>query len=165
MATQVEIAKKLGLDVSSVNKILNQCKGPVFKKETIDRVFATARDMGYDFTKIKFRHRRRHKRNDVKIGVEVSIINQDGSLHDQGLATIQDISTGGARLTDVSLPMGTLPIGPFTIQIKPLRTQMQTMEIPGKVVRLIQDDDLAFGVSFGELDGRSRKRLEKVLSN
>jgi DNA-binding phage protein len=47
--TQVEIAERVGLDVSSVNKILNESPGPVFKKETIARVLKTATEMGYDF--------------------------------------------------------------------------------------------------------------------
>ena len=38
-ATQVEIARRVGLDVSSVNKILNRRPGPVFKKSTVDKVF------------------------------------------------------------------------------------------------------------------------------
>ncbi len=51
MATQVDIAKEIGLDVSSVNKILNRRAGPVFKKSTIKRVFAVAKRLGYDFGK------------------------------------------------------------------------------------------------------------------
>jgi DNA-binding LacI/PurR family transcriptional regulator len=47
--TQLQVARMVGLDVSSVNKILNRRKGPVFKKETVDRVFKVARQLGYDF--------------------------------------------------------------------------------------------------------------------
>jgi len=49
MVTQVQIAKRLGIDVSSVNKILNRMPGPVFRKETIQLVFKTAAKMGYRF--------------------------------------------------------------------------------------------------------------------
>jgi len=49
--TQVDIAKEIGLDVSSVNKILNKRGGAVFHKNTIKRVFVAARRMGYDFDK------------------------------------------------------------------------------------------------------------------
>lgn len=47
--TQVEIAERCDLDVSSVNKILNRVKGPVFKEATIKRVFKVAEQVGYDF--------------------------------------------------------------------------------------------------------------------
>src|SRR5258707_6777533 len=49
MVTQIEIARQVGLDVSSVNKILNKTPGPVFRKTTIKHVFKVAKDMGYDF--------------------------------------------------------------------------------------------------------------------
>lgn len=46
---QIDIAEVLGLDVSSVNKILNRTRGPVFAQETIRRVFECAKRLGYDF--------------------------------------------------------------------------------------------------------------------
>ena len=49
MSTQSEIAKQIGIDVSSVNKILNRVVGPQFRRETIRQVFSTARRLGYDF--------------------------------------------------------------------------------------------------------------------
>ena len=165
MATQVEIAEKLGLDVSSVNKILNRCRGPVFRQETIEKVFRTAQEMGYDFGRIKFRHRRKHSRRSVKMSAEISVYNVDGTLHDQGLATIQDISAGGARITDLSLPMGTLPVDPFTLSIRPLRKSLKSLEIQGKIVRIVQKDGVAFGVLFDGLDADARRRLQKISSN
>jgi transcriptional regulator with XRE-family HTH domain len=56
--TQLEIARRVGLDVSSVNKILNRRPGPVFKKDTIKQVFKVARELGYDFTRLKYHHKR-----------------------------------------------------------------------------------------------------------
>lgn len=44
---QSDIARACKLDVSSVNKILNDVPGPVFKQITIRRVRAMARRMGY----------------------------------------------------------------------------------------------------------------------
>lgn len=50
-ATQLEIARRVGLDVSSVNKILGQKRGPKFHEDTITKVFETAKAVGYDFSK------------------------------------------------------------------------------------------------------------------
>jgi DNA-binding LacI/PurR family transcriptional regulator len=47
VATQVDIAAALGIDTSSVNKILNKVRGSVFRPETIKRVFAKAKELGY----------------------------------------------------------------------------------------------------------------------
>jgi transcriptional regulator with XRE-family HTH domain len=49
--TQVEIAERVGLDVSSVNKILNGSVGPKFRQETIARVLKMAAKLKYDFTR------------------------------------------------------------------------------------------------------------------
>jgi transcriptional regulator with XRE-family HTH domain len=45
--TQVEIARQVGIDVSSVNKILNRVPGAVFRKETLRHVQEVARLLGY----------------------------------------------------------------------------------------------------------------------
>lgn len=45
--TQTAVARRCRLDVSSVNKILNEIPGPVFKPETIHKVFRVAAEPGY----------------------------------------------------------------------------------------------------------------------
>lgn len=47
--TQKDIARELGLDVSTVNKVLHKVPGAVFKKSTIELVFRQAQAMGYKF--------------------------------------------------------------------------------------------------------------------
>lgn len=49
MVTQSDVAKRVGLEVSSVNKILNKRPGATFKTETVERVFAVAEELGYKF--------------------------------------------------------------------------------------------------------------------
>lgn len=155
MVTQVEIARKVGLDVSSVNKILNRRAGPVFRKETIRKVFKVARDLGYDFGRIKYHHRRRHNRKEVALGAEIRIVKSDGTIHDTGSATVRDLSLSGAKVTDVRLPAGTIPAGPFTVTIK-----ANDLELPGRVVRF---DGGAYGIQFTRLEGAGLRRLAKVI--
>lgn len=45
--TQLEIAREVGLDVSSVNKILNRMPGPKFQESTIKAVRRAARKLGW----------------------------------------------------------------------------------------------------------------------
>jgi len=163
MVTQIEIARRVDLDVSSVNKILNRRAGPVFRKDTIKRVFRTAREMGYDFNKLKFTHRRKYPRMEVSIGAEFLVVNRDGSIYDQGVATIRDLSLGGARVTDVALPQGTLPTEPFTVALRPMQKPLEDVELSGRVVRLLVNGSLQFGIEFGKVDAAVQKKLKKVV--
>ena len=162
MITQVEIARRVGLDVSSVNKILNKRQGPVFRKETIRKVFKIARDLGYDFGRLKYAHRRRFPRKELSVGVEIYVYHKDGSLYDQGVATIRDISLGGARISDVTLPTGALPVTPFTVGIRPMQKPVDDIEIQGQIVRLHINGTTIFGVQFGKLDGAMEKKLRRI---
>jgi DNA-binding LacI/PurR family transcriptional regulator len=54
-ATQSDIARLIGVDVSTVNKILNRKhdrkSGPKFRKSTIHSVYKAARTLGYDVSR------------------------------------------------------------------------------------------------------------------
>jgi transcriptional regulator with XRE-family HTH domain len=161
MVTQVEIARRIGIDVSSVNKILNRRQGPVFRKETVQKVFRIAREMGYDFGRLKFQHRRRHPRREISVGAEISIYHRDGSLYDQGVATIRDISLCGARVTDVTLPLGSLPVEPFSVGLRPMQRPVDDLEIPGKIVRIHPTETVSYGIDFSEADQTLQGRLRR----
>jgi hypothetical protein len=107
--TQLDIARRVGLDVSSVNKILNRRPGPVFRKDTIKQVFKVARELGYDFGRLKYHHKRGAPRRPMAIPLELSIYNSDGTLFDKGAAIIKDVSLSGALLTAVVLPQQSIP--------------------------------------------------------
>ena len=162
MVTQGEIARRLGLDVSSVNKILNKRAGPVFRKDTIKKVFKTARELGYDFGKLKYTHRRQYERREVAIGAEVLIVSKDGAVYDQGVATIRDISLGGARVADLATPLGSLPTEPFTLTLRPMQKPLDDMELSGHIVRLHMNGATTFGIEFSKLDSAAVRKLKRV---
>ena len=89
-ATQVEIARRVGLDVSSVNKILNRRRGPVFKKATVDKVFRMAKQLGYSLDRLKRSHGRSHERR------EAGFIPKISGAADVGAALRRDPKTVGA---------------------------------------------------------------------
>jgi transcriptional regulator with XRE-family HTH domain len=149
MVTQSEIARQVGLDVSSVNKILNRIKGPVFREATIKKVFKLARQLGYSFERLKHRHARRHPRNPVSIRAEVSVYS-DGVLCDTGEAMIRDFSASGARIDSVRLGKNALPLRAPSLGLKFIsRGGAEPVELRGQVVRLLAEDNTAvMGVQF-----------------
>ena len=162
MITQVEIARRVGLDVSSVNKILNKRQGPVFRKETVQKVFKIARQLGYDFGRLKYQHRRRHIRKPVSIGAELYIYQQDGSLYDQGVATIRDISVCGARISDVTLPTSSFPVEPFSVSIRPMQKPVDDLQLSGRIVRMHLNGAASYGIDFGRVDSTTEKKLRRI---
>lgn len=148
MVTQVEIAQHVGLDVSSVNKILHRKPGPVFRKQTIQHVFRAARKLGYDFARVKHHHRRRDARRNISAATEIRIHRADGSLHAQGHGTINDCSPRGARVIDIQLSGAGLPIEPFTVFLRPVVKLGSEAAYNGRIVRLFYSDTLGFGIEF-----------------
>jgi transcriptional regulator with XRE-family HTH domain len=162
--TQLDIAKQVGLDVSSVNKILNRRPGPVFKRETIKQVFKVARTLGYDFGKLKYHHRRGSPRREVMIPLELSIYNADGSLWDKGAAIVKDVSLSGALLTAVVMPQQSIPLRPHTIGITMLDGALKGVEILSRPVRLAQGGEgMNLAVEFLRTEEVKLRKLKKIL--
>jgi len=148
-ATQVEIARQVGLDVSSVNKILNRRPGVVFKQATVEKVFRVAKRLGYRFDQLKRTHRRSHERREADFPAKLALYGKDGSRFDQGTCSVSDIAICGASLVDVELPKGKLPVEPFTIVLEMTGKKKEQIEIGGRVVRLRHDGkSLKLGIAF-----------------
>lgn len=157
--TQVEIARRVGLDVSTVNKILNRRIGPVFKRVTIKKVFKVARRLGFDFGRLKHQHRRLHPRREVALPIELSIYLEGGALYDRGTALLQEVSLSGARLTAILLPQRSLPAVPHTLGIRVPDGPLKDVEILGHPVRFSPRGG-AFGIAVEFLkteDAKARR--------
>jgi transcriptional regulator with XRE-family HTH domain len=165
MVTQSQIARRVGLDVSSVNKILNKRPGPVFRKETIKKVFKVARDLGFDFSKLKFQHRRQHPRKSADLPLELSIYLADGTLFDRGRAAIRDVSLTGALLSGIILTERKgLPLEPHTIGIRLLDGPLKDLEIRSKAVRFLERiGGIHLGIAFERIESAILKQLRKIV--
>ena len=61
-ATINNLAKELGLDLKIVRDVLREAAPLDTTKDLQDRIFKTARDMGYDFRKLKIGKRIQHRK-------------------------------------------------------------------------------------------------------
>src|SRR5579862_152432 len=164
--TQLDIARRVGLDVSSVNKILNRRAGPVFRKDTIKQVFKIAKELGYDFGRLKYHHKRGSGRRPMAVPLELSIYNADGTLFDKGAAIVKDVSLSGALLTAVVLPQQSIPLRPHTIGIRMLDGALKGIEIMARPIRLAhssQGEGMNLAVEFLRTEEVKLKKLRKIL--
>ena len=162
-ATQVEIARHVGLDVSSVNKILNRRSGAVFKPATVEKVFRVAKRLGFRFDRLKRTHSRSHERREVQLSAKLALHGADGSLFDQGTCSVSDIAICGASLVDVELPKGKLPVSPFTVLLE-MTGKKKNIEIPGHVVRLRHDGkSLKLGIAFQNVGPELEAKIASIV--
>jgi len=148
--TQAEIARLAGIDVSTVNKILNRVQGPIFRKETVRKVFQIARKLGFSFERLKHRHHRRFERKKAGFSSELSLFAPDGSLIDKGHCTIADIAVCGASITDIELEQGRLPIRPLSSALQ-FMGKGSRLEVRGRVVRMNEvNGPLSLGIAFDQ---------------
>lgn len=164
MATQLDIARRLRIDVSSVNRILHGKKGASFKKETVQAVFRAARELGYDLGSLKYDHRRRYERREVSVTVELSIQLNNGELYDSGKALLLDVSLSGVRLGALVLPKMSLPMASHTIGIRLLEGPAKDLKVLGRLVRLIHARaGLEVAIEFVETNEVQLRKLRRIV--
>jgi len=164
MVTQKQIARRVGLDVSSVNKILNRKPGPVFKPATIKKVLRTARELGYDLSRLKHPHHRDHRRKQVALPLELTVYLENGVVFDRGTAILLDISLSGALLSAIVLPQHAIPLTPHTIGLRMLEGPLKDLEIIGRPVRFSNaGPSINLAVEFLKTEDAKIDRLRKLV--
>jgi len=156
MATQGDIAKHLGLDVSSVNKILHHKPGAKFRKATVDQVFRAARKLGFRVEALKHAHRRADPRQKVRISCEITLYREGGEVFDRGTALATELSPHGARLEELRLPKSALPLDLFSVGVLPAGLDA---ELPGKLVRFHPGPAVSLGIALTPTDPGQKSRL------
>jgi hypothetical protein len=62
-------------------------------------------------------HYRETRRTPAEIKARIKLLLANGSVFDSGTATVKNISPSGALLSNVTLPKGCYPIGPFRMEV------------------------------------------------
>ena len=161
MVTVGDIAKRVRLTPLQVERVLRLKHGPDIKPKIVEKVFAVAVELGFDFGQINFVERREHPRRKVSIRTRISVYRKNGKLHDRGQATIRDISIGGAKLTDVKLPKRSFPAEPFTIVIQPLKGGENGTKFNAELVRVHTGKPYGYGVKFRRFEPGNEGRKGK----
>ncbi len=163
MTTQRDIAEKLGLDISSVNKILRKVPGSVFNRETVRKVFETAEELGYDMHRLKFGHRRRTPRKAAQIDVTLTISDNSDRGTTSGTAVLKELSLEGGILRGILLVRQTLPTLEHTIRIRPRDPALGTIELEGHAVRFVEDGEvLGLAIEFKNSTRELRNWIQKI---
>lgn len=162
--TQEDIARLCAIDQGSVSRILNKDTRDSFAKETIERVFKSAREAGYLHPALVTSNRRSAVRKGVQITARVVILNADGSPHAEGAAEIDNISLSGMLIRSIKTPANTLPLEPHRFDVEVTSTRLKGFKARCRPVRFAEGDGvLAIAVRYESLDDANRELLEAHL--
>ena len=116
--SQKDIAEYLGLDRTTVTKILNRDPKYSASEATKDKVFRAAEKLGYDFTTIRRPFKREYGRTEINVPCEVTMQLENGEVFDTGNALARNIGVGGALLTKLRFKKMVLPLQNFSMLVK-----------------------------------------------
>lgn len=165
--SQKDIAEYLGMDRSTVTKVLNRDPRYSASEKTRELIFRTAERLGYDFTAIRRPFKREYGRADINTGAKLELRSEDGALFDEGEATVHNLSIGGALLTNIRTGMMMLPLKPFSIKLSLLDvSELADLQGECELVRITEGGDsgeFQIGVKFVNTKLRDRRRIREFV--
>jgi hypothetical protein len=164
---QKAIADFLGLDRTTVTKILNRDPRYSASEETKEKVFRAAEILGYDFTTIRRPFKREYGRSDVSTPCEVTVTLENGAVFDTGTAVVRNLSVGGALLSGIVFQKQVLPLQNFTLLIKfselpelaGLVGECELVRLAGSAAR----GEPEIGIRFVNATHRDRRRIQEYV--
>jgi transcriptional regulator with XRE-family HTH domain len=165
--SQKDIAEFLGMDRSTVTKVLNRDPRYSASEKTRDLIFRTAERLGYDFTAIRRPYKREYGRIEIGARGTITLLTEDGELFDEGQATIRNLSIGGALLTGIRTAKMVLPLRPFRLRLRLVDVpELADLDGECELVRISERDargEPQLGVRFVDVKLRDRRRIREFV--
>lgn len=170
IARQLDIARKLGIDRSTVSKVLNNAPGVFVGNETRSRIVALAHRLGYDLARLRPLRRAEASPRPVKIPCAVRVVLGDGTTFAEGNAVITGLSLREARLSDLRIEPQAVPLKPFdlhldfTLDADGTGCGLGRLSPRGTISRFHANGAVELAVEFADLAADDRAALEGFLA-
>jgi hypothetical protein len=111
----------------------------------------------------QYSHQRRWPRMALHLPLKIGVYSiRTPYRRDTGLATMENISLGGAFLSEFSLESGMIPCEPFRVLLEADQEPLKDWKAHGKVVRLQSNGTVSTGIQFTRLPKASLKMIEAL---
>jgi len=112
---------------------------------------------------LNYKHQRRWPRLALHLPLKIGVYSvRTPYRRDSGLAMMENISVGGAYLSDMKLEGGVIPCEPFRILLESEQEPLKDWKAHGKIVRLQSNGSLTAGVQFTRVPKASVKMIETL---
>jgi transcriptional regulator with XRE-family HTH domain len=160
---QQDVAKLAGVNQAAVSRILSQPKTAPFAKETIERVFKAARELGYLHPSLVSIERRASARKKLGARARLAVL-VDGFIYDQGEAKIDKISLSGLLLKNIRLDKNHLPLKHLSMDIEVLDQKLKGMRCLGRIARFADNErEFAIAIKYEKLDDFWREKIRRLV--
>ncbi|MFC1672133.1 LacI family DNA-binding transcriptional regulator [Planctomycetota bacterium] len=164
MATQTDIAAKVGVHRTTVCRVLNRHPTHRVSPETVIRILRAAEELGYDPKNLRNNpERRTSERRDVNMDIDLAIVLNSGPVYDEGTARIKNLSFVGALLSNVKMRENHLPLEPFYARFTIKNTRARGLSFNADFTRMHTDGHLEFGIRFERLSTDVKEALGRIL--
>jgi hypothetical protein len=113
-----------------------------------------------------FEHRRRWPRASIDLPARIWVYRLSKShVRERGEAKLDNVSFGGAHLSDIQLEKKTLPSEPFRMVLEVDQEPLKDWRVHCKVVRLESNGGLEAGLQFVRLSKSKQAMVEAIVQN
>jgi CheY-like chemotaxis protein len=110
-----------------------------------------------------YKHQRRWPRMNLHLPLKIGIYSvRTPYRRDTGQATMENISLGGAFLSDIALEGGKIPCEPFRVLLESDQEPLKDWKAHGKVIRLQSNGTVTAGIQFTRVPKASMKMIEDL---
>ncbi len=110
-----------------------------------------------------FEHQRRWPRISINLPAQIGVYNLKSPLHrEQGKATLENISLGGAYLTQIRVDNAKIPAEPFRVLVDVDHPPLENWRAHCRVMRLQSNGFVTVGLQFVRLSKANRRKIEDL---
>ena len=162
--TQRDIAALANVDQGSVSRILNMATRERFSRETVEKVFKVARELGYLHPALVSSNRRASPRKACELQAKCRIIIGTNTVWDEGECTISEVSLSGMLLTRLETPKHTLPIDKFRIELEVLTPPLKGLKGRYEVSRFAgADNEFALAIKYVDMPAEWYEKVKQFV--
>lgn len=163
--TQKDVATFLGLNQTTVSRILADVPRFTYSEETRSKVFEAATQLGYLHPAVVKTDKRSSMRFPVPGQAQVRVLLQNGSLYATYTADMGNVNRSGALLRSLTGRKRALPLETFSVELRFQAPGVGPIELKARPVRFHFDQGcIGMGVAFTQLDDALRSKIEQFLS-
>ncbi|RPJ71332.1 MAG: helix-turn-helix domain-containing protein [Alphaproteobacteria bacterium] len=112
----------------------------------------------------RFNHKRQFPRIPVSVPANVEVyLSKSPEYREQGTTKIENISLGGAFLSDIQLQKGQIPFGNFRIHLETDQPPLNNWHAECKIIRLRANGSVNAGVEFVNINQFDRSKISELV--